>query len=84
MTGCESKVSKIQWLLSPQGLMSQLISRIHLNPKEVGSNPTEGMDVLARRGQAGKERKLPFPMSLHRLAGVGVARITGMSSHLKV
>lgn len=35
------------------GLMSQPISRILSNPKEVGSNPSEGMDVLARQGQAG-------------------------------
>lgn len=64
------------------GLMSQPISR--WNPKEVGSNPSEGMDVLARRGQAGKERMFPFPMSLHTLAGEGVAHIEGVSSHLKV
>lgn len=43
--------------------MSQLALNIHWNLKETGSHASEGMDLLARQGQASKEQKLPRSMS---------------------
>ena len=42
------------------------------NPKEIVSNASEGMDLLARQEQAGNEKKLPSSMSLYRLQAEGV------------
>jgi hypothetical protein len=46
-----------------------------LKPREIGSNATEGMDLIARREQAGKEQKLPFSMSLFRLPVEGMCTL---------
>ena len=48
------------------------------NPEEVGSNASEGLDLLARGEQTGKEQKLPSFMSLYRLPAEGMAQIKGM------
>jgi hypothetical protein len=37
------------------------------DPKEVGSNRSEGMDLLVRQRQAGSGQKLPFSMPLYKL-----------------
>lgn len=42
---------------------SYLVFSIHCHPKEGGSNTSEGMDMLARRGQATKEQKPTLSMS---------------------
>lgn len=65
-----------------------------LSPKEGGSDASEGMDVLVRRGQGGKEQKLPSSMSLYRpLSWRGLivkaeaeemAQMKGMSFHLRI
>ncbi|CAO2643094.1 hypothetical protein LEMLEM_LOCUS26503 [Lemmus lemmus] len=66
-------------------LLHQLVFSICWNPKEVGYNSGEGMDVLAKRGQAVKEEEnLPSPMSLYRLPAEVVVQVRGVSSHLKV
>ena len=57
--------------LSPQNCMSQLVFSICWDP-EVGSSGNEGMDLLARGGQAGKEQKLSSP--LYRLPAEGVTQ----------
>lgn len=44
-----------------------------LNPEEVDSQVSEGVDALATWGQAGKEQTLPPSMSLNRLPAEGVA-----------
>jgi hypothetical protein len=38
---------------------------MYWNPEEVGSNASEGMDLVLRQEQAGKEQKLPSSMSLY-------------------
>jgi hypothetical protein len=53
--------------------MSQLVFCTSWNSEEVVSDARKGMDVLARRGQAGKEPKLPSSMSLDRLPAEGTA-----------
>lgn len=53
------------------------------NPEEVGSNASEGLDLLARGEQTGKEQKLPSFMALDRLPAKDMAQIKGVSSHLK-
>ena len=45
-----------------------------------GSVEREGMDLLARPGQAGEEQKLPSSMTLRGLPVEGVAHIKGVSS----
>lgn len=67
-------------LLGLQGWMSQLAFSRHWNYKEAGCSTNEGMDLLARGEQEGKERKLLFfslfvcfSMSLYRLPAEGVA-----------
>ena len=47
-------------LLSPQGWMPQLVFSGRWNPQEADSNANQGMDLLARPEQAGKEQKLSF------------------------
>lgn len=41
-----------------------LVFCICCNPKEIGSNVSEGKDVLARKGQAGKDQNFPSSLSL--------------------
>ena len=60
---------------SPRCWLSRLVISICSNPKEVGSNAREGMDLLARIEQAGKEQKLPSSMSLYRRPAEGMAWI---------
>jgi hypothetical protein len=50
---------------------------------KVGSNASEGMNLLSRPKQAGKEQKLSSSVSLYRVPGKGVAQTKGMSSYLK-
>ena len=71
--------SRIQLMLSPQGWVSQLVFCVCWTPKEGGSNATEGTDVLARWGQAGKELKLPSSLSLYRLPAEGLTQTKGVS-----
>jgi hypothetical protein len=56
---------------------------IHWNPKEVGTSASEGMDILARREQAGKEKKLPSFMYICRLSSEVMSQIRGGFSQLK-
>lgn len=51
---------------------------VHRNSEEAGSNANEGMDCLAGRAQAGRER-LPSPMSFDWMPAGGVVRIKGGS-----
>lgn len=53
------------------------------NPKDVGSSASEEMDMLARRGQAGKEKSFLLPCPLSRLPTEGVTQIGSVPSHLK-
>jgi hypothetical protein len=46
-----------------------------LESEEVGSNASEEIDSLARRGQTDKEQRLPFSMSLDRFPAEGVVKI---------
>ena len=62
-------------------MQSQLIC-ICWNPEEVGSNASEGMDVLARQGQAGKEPKLASSMSLCKPPAESVTQIKGVPQDL--
>ena len=66
--------------------VSQLVFSVCWNPKEAGSNASEGMDVLARQEQGEKEQKLPFSVSLYRLPAEGMAQthITYVSLHIKI
>ena len=73
---------KFQNLLVAQSL--KLISCIHGNPKEVSSNDSEEMDLLARGGQAGQVLKLPSSVSLYKLPEESMAQIKGLSSHLEI
>lgn len=59
MAGYELKALRIQELFGPLGWMSQPVILIHWNTEEVESNVREGVDLLARRENAGKEQKLP-------------------------
>jgi hypothetical protein len=63
--------------------MSQLVFSISWNPGEIGWDASEGIDLLARPGQAGKEQDRPSSLSLYRLLAEGGAQIRGSSSHLK-
>lgn len=51
--------------------MSQLVFSVSL-PEEVGSNASEGMDLLAIQKQADKDQKLPSSISFNRLPAEGV------------
>lgn len=64
--------------------MSQLAFSTHWNPEEVGSNASEGMDLLKRREQAGKEQSFLLLHHLYRLPADGMAQIKGGSSYFKV
>ena len=44
--------------------MPLLIFSRHWNPEEVGSNASEGMDMLESQEQAGKEQSLSSSISL--------------------
>ena len=61
--------------------MSQLAFSAHWNPEEAGSNTNEGMDVVARIGQEGKD----LTASLFQvLPAKCVAQSKGVSNHLKI
>lgn len=55
-----------------------------LDSKEVGSNACGRMDVLTRRGQVGKEQKIPSFMSLCRLPAECMIQNKSVSSCLKI
>lgn len=46
-----------------------------LESKEIGSNVSEVIDLLARGGQAGKEQTFPFSMSLYGLPADHTAQV---------
>lgn len=81
----EHKVQESSSFSVPRGWVSQLIICICWDPREVGSNASEGTDVLARPRRR-RRRNEPFllPFSLHRLPEKGVAQIKGVSSRLKI
>ena len=56
--------------------MSQLVFSIHCNPEEVGSNASEGMDLLARQEQAGKEQNFLPPCPYTGFQRKSVAQVT--------
>lgn len=58
---------RIQFLFSLQGRMSQLVFGVQQNPQEVGSNASEGVDLLAGQHQACKGQRLSLSISLYRL-----------------
>lgn len=62
--------------------VSQLVFSRCWNPK-VGSKASEGMGMLPRREQTGKEQVSFFHVS-PRLPAEGVAQMKGVSSHLKI
>ena len=66
--------------------MSQLVFSICWNPEEVGSNASEGMDLLARQEKQAKTKSislLPCPFIVS-LPAEGMAQIKYVSSHLKI
>lgn len=63
--------------------MLQMVFNVCWNPKGVGPNASEGMDLLARHEQASKEQKLSSFMSLYGLPTEGMAQIRRGSSRLK-
>jgi hypothetical protein len=64
--------------------MPQLVFNICWNAKDIGTNASEGMDMLARRGQAGKEEKLIAFKSLYRLPAEGMVQIESVSSKVRI
>jgi hypothetical protein len=48
------------------------------------ANENEGMDVLARQRQSGKEQMLSHSMSLYRLPAEGMTQINNVSSYLNI
>ena len=63
--------------------MSQLVYSICWNSKEVGSNASEEMDLLARARASRQREKLPLSCPLSGLPAEGVAQIGGRSSYIK-
>ena len=56
--------------------MSQLGFSIHQNPKEVGSNAREGMDLLVMAEVGGRERKsFPLPCPIYKLPAAILSQI---------
>lgn len=60
--------------------MSQLVFSVRWDPEGIGSNDSEGIDLVAR---ASRQRELPSSLSLYRLPAGDVARIKRGSSHFK-
>ena len=54
-----------------------------MESQEVVYNVSEGMDVLSKRGQAGKEATFLFSMSLCRLTAKDVSQIKHVFSYPK-
>lgn len=71
----------IHALFRPRDWMSQLLLSVHRNPTEVGSDASEGVDLLDRAEQ-GKQAKCPFSPVLY-LGCRQRAQIKGGSSHIK-
>ena len=65
--------------------MSQLVFSISWNPEEVGSNASEGMDLLVRVRACRHKKKESFllPCPLYGLPAEGAVHIKGRFSHLK-
>jgi hypothetical protein len=61
--------------------LPQLVFSIRQNPKEGGSNASEGMDLPARTSRHRESSLLPCP--LYWFPPEDVARIKGGSSHFK-
>lgn len=66
LTGCSPTMASCEWkdqesssCSAPRDWATQLVFCVCWNLEEVGSNAREGMGVLTRPGQAGKERTLP-------------------------
>jgi hypothetical protein len=86
LTGCSLTMSSCEWEVQdssscsvPQSWVSQLVICVSWNPKDVGSNASEGMDVLAKWGQAGEEGTTP---SFSRCLYLGLQQIKGMPQDL--
>lgn len=56
MAGCEWKVQASRSCSVSEAVLTQMVFSRHWNPEEVGSNAREGMGVLPRRGQEGREQ----------------------------
>lgn len=77
LTGCNTSWSKkccllmastrIQSLLIPWARTMQLLCSTCWNPKEVGANASEVMELLARWGHTGTRQKLHFSVLLYRI-----------------
>lgn len=65
--------------LSPRGWMSQQVFSRRWNPKDEVCKASEGMDLLVRQEQAGKEQTLPSSLSFCKLPAEGVAQVQGVS-----
>lgn len=63
--------------------MSQLVFNLYQNPREVDPNAREGMDLLARQGQAGGGQSFLLPCAFYRLLAEGVTLMRGGSLLLK-
>jgi hypothetical protein len=63
--------------------MSKLVFSILWNPKGAGFNPSDVMNVLVRKDQAGIEQNLPLSVFLYRLPAEGLAQVRGMLSQLR-
>lgn len=64
--------------------MSQLVFAICSNPKEVGSNSSEGMEQSVRQGKQAKRASFLPPCPLSRLPPKRVAQIKGGPYHFKI
>ena len=72
------KVLRIQELFNLQVWVSQLIFSIYQNPEEVGSNDSEGMDMVADMGREEAKRESFLPLSpLYKLPAEGVDQNKG-------
>ena len=63
MAGCEWKVHKSS--SCSMRLDVSLVFSVCWNPEDVGSKPSEGMNLLARQEQTDKEQRLPFSVSFY-------------------
>ena len=70
-------------MFTPWDWMSQLLLSIDQNPEEVDFDTSERMDLITKRGQAGKEQELLPSMSLYRLLVEGLALIKVVPSPVK-
>lgn len=83
MGGCEREVKESS-SFSSQGWMLHLVFNTCQNPKEVGSDASDGVGLLVRWEHTGKKQQLPSSMCLNRLPAKGVAKRKGVLPHLKI